>query len=366
MNMGVYSDEGIRSFIDRGIVKILEGNDVESQIQPSSFDLTVGGRFYCLPCSSLPLKGEKLENYFKKVSSYEFDISDGRSGFLHKGKIYVVKLNEAFDLPEYIAARANPKSSIGRVDLHVRLIIEGGGSFDDIPSGYTGEVWLELFSRSFDIQIYKGISLTQIRFFDSSVKSLSAEEISCLNRDCGIVYSLSGDSCGASSEKLMRKESLGMSVSVPESGFVGYIARDDAPSVDLSKRDLPASLYFDKVISKGGSFIVSPESFYILYSNEIINIPVSTCAEMLDIETAVGEFRGHYAGFFDPGFSAQAVLELRNYGQPFLLRDGQIVSGLVFFRMKNLPRVEYGASELGSNYQGQKGPRLAKFFDIEK
>jgi len=366
MNMGVYSDEGIRSLIEKGIVKVPEGNDAESQIQPSSFDLTVGSQFYCLPCSSLPPKDENLGEYFKRVSSYEFNVNSEKSGFLHKGSVYVVKLNEFLSLPGYISARANPKSSIGRIDLHVRLIVEGGMSFDDIPSGYNGEVWLELYPRSFDIEIQEGVALNQVRFFDSSVKSLDAEEIGCLNRDCGIVFRLSGDSYEASFSDLIFKESLSMSVSVPHDGFVGYIARSDAPAIDLSKRDLAASDYFDKVFSKGGSFIVNPDSFYILYSNEIINIPVSTCAEMLDIETGVGEFRGHYAGFFDPGFSAQAVLELRNYGQPFLLRDGQVVSGLVFYRMKNLPRVEYGATGLGSNYQGQKGPRLAKFFNIEK
>ena len=370
MNVGVYSDDGIREFIKRRVVDLGdEGSDEKnaaSNVQPSSLDLRVGGHFYCLPYSSIPPKGERLEDYFKRIANYDFGIEEDQLGFLHKGSVYAVRLQEGLFLSEHISARANPKSSTGRIDLHARLVSEGGVSFDDVPVGYSGDLWLELTPRSFDVKLRAGECLNQLRFMDRESEPLSEPDLLCLNRDCGIVYDLSDERIDEGEvSDLLYKGAVGMTASVGN-GLVGYIARRDAPPVDLSKRDLPASLYFDRVYSNDGSFVVSPDSFYILNSKEVVSIPSSTCAEMIDIDTGMGEFRGHYAGFFDPGFHAQSVLELRNYGQPFLLRDGQVVSGLNYFRMKGNPSVDYGAEGLGTHYQGQKGPRLAKFFAMEE
>jgi len=363
MHVGVYSDDGIRRFIEEGIVDLGDDSEIGSRVQPSSLDLRIDGRFYCLPYSSVPPRGEGLEDYFRRIANYDFDILGDQPGFLHRGSVYVVKLQEGLLLPEHISARANPKSSTGRIDLHARLVAENSVSFDDVPVGYNGGLWLELTPRSFDVKLKAGECLNQLRFMDRESQPLSGAELLVLNRDCGIAYDLSGERMRISD--LLYKGAAGMTASVGD-GLVGYIARRDAPPVDLSKRDLPASRYFHEVHSRDGSFVVSPDSFYILNSREVVCIPNSTCAEMIDIDTGMGEFRGHYAGFFDPAFHAQPVLELRNYGQPFLLRDGQVISGLNYFRMKSKPSVDYGSKELETHYQGQKGPRLAKFFDMEK
>jgi dCTP deaminase len=88
---------------------------------------------------------------------------------------------------------------------------------------------------------------------------------------------------------------------------------------------------------------------------------------MLPIDPAVGEFRAHYAGFFDPGFGleaaggggSRAVLEVRSREAPFLLEDGQTVARLVFEDMAEPPARIYGAE--GSHYQRQ-GLKLSKHF----
>ena len=82
-----------------------------------------------------------------------------------------------------------------------------------------------------------------------------------------------------------------------------------------------------------------------------------------------GEFRVHYAGFFDPGFGheaaggsgSRAVLEVRSYEVPFVLEDGQIVCRLIYERLTDTPDQLYGSGSMGSNYQAQ-GLKLSKHF----
>jgi dCTP deaminase len=364
MNTGVCSDRELEKFVTSGVISIGEFGLDEGQIQPSSFDLRVGGHFYCLPYSVLPPAGSDLPSFFNEISKYDFHIKGGEKGFLHKGNVYVVKLQEGLSLPHYIMGKANPKSSIGRIDLHVRLITEDGKSFDSVPSGYSGALWLELSPRSFDIEISFGETLSQLMLMDNDVDSLSSEELLNLYKlDPLLLDAEGGRLDDASVNSLIHRNFVGMRVHVGD-GVVAYVARTDAPPIDLSRRDLPASQYFSLVYGKDGELVVNPESFYILSSKEMLFVPEMTCAEMIDVDTGFGEFRGHYAGFFDPGFKSQAVLELRNYGMPFVLRDGQLVSGLKYFAMRSRPATIYGSEGMGSSYQGQALLKLAKYFDM--
>ena len=89
---------------------------------------------------------------------------------------------------------------------------------------------------------------------------------------------------------------------------------------------------------------------------------------MVPYDTLVGEFRVHYAGFFDPGFGyapegggiAKAVLEVRSHEVPFVIEDGQVVGRLVYERLTDVPDKLYG-HDIGSSYQRQ-GLTLAKQF----
>ncbi len=362
MNIGVFSDRGILNLIDMGVIYSDDKIDKKNQIQPSSFDLRVSNEVYGVPFSSFPKKGVKLKDYFEKIKNYKFNLSEG--GFLHKGQVYVLKLKESLNLPSHISARVNPKSSTGRIDVHVRLVGENCESFDNIPAGYKGDLWLEIFPRTFDVIVREDLCLNQIRFYDVGTKPLDESEIRCLHRDCFVLL-IDDKPLSENFISGLIRERHGIDVTVNLNGdCVGYIAKKNAPVIDMTKRDLPMSLYFDEIGGKG-FLVVDKDSFYILASNEVVHIPESTCSEMLDVNTGTGEFRSHYAGFFDPGWNTIAVLELRNYGQPFLLRHGQRVAGFDFFRLKDIPLVKYGEAR-GSHYHKQKGPRLAKFFDMNK
>ncbi|GEM_PF-5658 len=357
---GVYSDDGIRSLIDRRV--ICSNNKInESQIQPSSLDLRLGSRGFCLPFSSVP-SGTNFDSFLERNCSYDIDLS--KNGFLHKGCIYVFKLQESLNLPEGIGGRINPKSSIGRIDVHVRLIVEGGRSFDKIPFGYKGDLWIEVYPRSFDIIVHEGDCLNQMRLFDFGIDCLDASELNELNRSQGILFdSKTGDGLSGNSF-IVDDNIVSASLDLDENN-PGFVAKHNTPPIDLSRRDHLFSEYFDKVYLSGEDkkqIIVGPNSFYILSSKEVVSVPKDFCSEMMDIETDSGEVRVHYAGFFDPNWNAQATLEVRNFGQPFLLRDGQKIASFKFYPMKSSPRELYGSSEKGSHYHRQNGPRLAKFF----
>ena len=358
MVMGVFSDEGLKELISKKVI-LSKDKIKRDQVQPSSIDLRLGAEGFCLPYSSIPSEEDNLRNYFDSIDHYKVDLRE--EGFLHKGNIYVIKLQEGLDLPSHLAARSNPKSSIGRSDVHVRLITERGKFFDKVSSGYKGDLWLEIVPRSFDINVKEGMFLNQLRIFDEQNRMLGEDELIGVHREEGILFGKNKlESIASSLNEGIISLELGLDRSNP-----GYVARDSAPILDLSKRDNPASEYFEKVhLKSNGDLVLEKDKFYVLSSAKRINIPLSYCSEMLDIDTGSGEFRAHYAGFFDPGFFAQGVVEVRNLGANFILKEGQTIANLAFFPMKSIPKKPYGSK--GSNYQGQEGPRLAKFFDMDK
>lgn len=356
MIMGVFPDKEILSLIKKGNIKS-EKEFKKEQVQPSSLDLTLSSKGFCIPYSSIP-SSKNLEEYFNDIKCYDLDVL--KNGFLHKGKTYVFKLNESLNLPENIAGKANPKSSIGRTDIHVKLITENGKYFDNVAKGYKGQLWLEINPHSFDIKIKEGMSFNQLRIFDNNSKKLTLEELMFLHNKEGILFNRFGVKISSNNvENFFKDGEVDMSVDLGNE-ISGYVAKQN-PSliVDLSKRNHISKSYFDKI--GNGDLIVNKDNFYILNSSEVINIPQGYCAEVVAVNTNSGEFRAHYAGFFDPGFRAQGVLELRNHGGDFLLKDGQKIASLNFYHLRENSENFYGKS-LKSNYQGQSGPKLSKFF----
>lgn len=374
MSIGVYPDKGIEKLIQEGIISS-ENKIEENQIQPSSLDLRLGDIGFCIPYESFPLKNnsKKLEDYFKSISHYELDF--GKNNFLHHGKIYAIKLQERLSLPEGLKAKSNPKSSIGRTDIHVKLITENGVSFDKVSQNYKGDLWLQIISGSFDIKVSPGLSLNQIRFSDISANESDNNELKSIHRKWGILYDYFNSNnfkkVGMKSiEKYIKDRKISIGINISENlpkGIVGYIAKKNIPHpVDLSKRDHSIEEYFDIIPFSKKGIIINPSDFCILSSYEIVNIPKGYCAEVVDIDTSSGEFRTHYAGFFDPGFKAQAVLEVRNFGiAPILLRHKQRIANLEFSQLEELPKRVYGGKKIKSTYQNQNGPKLSKFF-VEK
>lgn len=357
MKTGVLADRQIRDMITSGGIAA-SSPILNEQIQPASLDLRLGDRAYRVRASFLPGDGRTVSERLDEFTMHEFPLTSG--AVLEKGCVYVVPLMERLNLPAGMTAAASAKSSTGRLDLMTRVITDQGVEFDRIPDGYTGPLYAEICPQSFSVVTRPGQLLNQI-IFRQGKTLLSDDELRAVHDRSPIV-----------SGTPVISEGLGFSVDLkPENGdLVGYRAKRHSGVVDLTNiGHYDPAEYWEEVRTSEGRIILDPGAFYILVSREAIAIPPDCAAEMAPYLAMVGEFRVHYAGFFDPGFGYDAaggagsrgVLEVRCHEAPFVLEHGQIVGRLVYERMSEVPELLYGAEGVSSNYQGQ-GLKLSKHF----
>ena len=353
---GVLPDQSIQKMIDSATISA-QPPILSEQIQPASLDLRLGNTAWRVRASFLSGEERQLADRLKDFEMHEIDLRQG--AVLEKGCVYVLPLMESLDLPDDIQAVANAKSSTGRLDLLTRVITDNGTEFDRIRPGYKGPLYAEICPRSFSVLVRPGMRLNQIRFRQGQA-ILNDSELSELHASDHLV-----------SGEAVISDGLGFSVDLkPANGtLVGYRAKPHTGVIDLDRigaYDPPE--FWEEVHSSDGQIILDPGAFYILVSREAVHIPPAYAAEMAPFLAMVGEFRVHYAGFFDPGFGHQAaggggsrgVLEVRCHEAPFVLAHAQIVGRLVYEKMLKEPAQLYGAG-IASNYQGQ-GLKLSKHF----
>ncbi len=356
MQNGVLADHQIRDMIASGAISAA-APIAAGQIQPASLDLRLGTVAYRVRASFLAGRTRTVTQRLADFQMHTIDLTGG--AVLEKGCVYVVPLMESLSLPIGMTGAASAKSSIGRLDLLTRIITDHGVEFDRVPAGYNGPLYVEICPRSFSVVAQPGQMLNQI-IFRMGKTLMSDEDLRALHGQTPIV---SGDP--------VISDGLGFSVDLrPDSGnLVGYRAKPHTGVIDLAKLDhYDPTEFWEPVHTDTGWIILDPGAFYILVSRESIVIPPMQAAEMAPYLAMVGEFRVHYAGFFDPGFGyaaaggagSRGVLEVRCHEAPFVLEHGQVVGRLVYEHMSALPEALYGQA-IKSNYQGQ-GLKLSKHF----
>lgn len=355
---GVLPDQSLRALIAGGAIAA-DPAIVPDQVQPASLDLRLGSVAYRVRASFLAGQGRRVADRIAEFEMHRMDLTGG--AVLEKGCVYVIPLAERLALPAGLTAVANAKSSTGRLDLLTRMITDGGTEFDRVPEGYAGPLWAEVCPRSFSVKVRPGQRLNQLRLREGAA-ALTDAELTALHAASPLVDG-----------EAVIDGGLGFSVDLKPAGgdLVGYRAKPHAGVVDLDRIGAyPAQDFWEEVRTTEGRIILDPGAFYILVSREAVTIPPEYAAEMAPYLAMVGEFRVHYAGFFDPGFGHEAaggkgsrgVLEVRCHEAPFVLEHGQVVGRLVYERMSSRPERLYGAG-IASNYQGQ-GLKLAKQFRV--
>jgi dCTP deaminase len=376
---GILPYQAIKEMVHNGEIKsaeILAGIE-EDQVQPASIDLRLGYYAYPVDTSFLPGRGVRVLDKMKQLDEdFERFKIDLRAGaVLEKGRVYVVPLLESIELKSEVAAFANPKSSTGRLDILTRLIADQATAFDQVEDGYEGQLYIEIAPRSFSVVVRTGTRLNQLRF--RRTRGVAPKPITSTDWKQLLEYGRIVDSSDEK-EKIRLSGTPGMlpfTVDLRGSGednaLIGWRAKKNTKRIDLERRDYdPLDFWEPMRFHKEASFALVPDEFYILMTKEAIAVPPMYAAEMLPYDTRAGEFRVHYAGFFDPGFgwtaddgkagSSRGVLEVRSHEVPFLLEHGQTVGWLRFERMADVPRALYGQG-INSNYQGQS-LKLAKQF----
>ncbi|MEE9315397.1 MAG: 2'-deoxycytidine 5'-triphosphate deaminase [Rhizobiaceae bacterium] len=357
---GILNDEQINALFAGGELTAERKLD-EDQVQPASLDLRLGKTAWRVRASFLPGKDSLVQEKLDRFALHKIDLTEG--AVLETGCVYIVPLLEAFNLPDHISASANPKSSTGRLDIFTRVIADRAQQFDMVPAGYKGPLYLEVSPRTFPIVLRTGSRLSQIRFRTGSAV-LTHDELLELHQTETLV--------AAEEPNIDGRGGIAMSIDLTgdENGLVGYRGKRHTGVVDVDQKAACEVLdYWEPIYNRGSKeFVLDPDEFYILVSREAVHVPPLHAAEMVPFDPLVGEFRVHYAGFFDPGFGhaaaggkgARAVLEVRSHEVPFILEHGQIVGRLVYERMLARPKALYGV-DLKSNYQAQ-GLKLSKHF----
>jgi len=373
---GVFPSQMIAEAIKQGWILSGEGELQAQSIQPASLDLRLGDVAYRLRCSFLP-DDEPVESALRRYEMGRIDLA-GAGGILEQNRPYLVPLVEQLDLPPDVSAKANPKSSTGRLDIFTRVITDNSFMFDEVRRGYRGRLYLEIVPRTFTIRLHPGLSLNQLRLMRGHT-GLADDEIGQLHAStpllCRNGVALTADQIAVSNGLFMGLH-LGR-----EAGqeVIGYRAKENSELIDLSKTDHYAvRAFWEEVLSEGSRhgarIVLHPEKFYLLLSQDSVAIPPEYAAEMTAYDPTSGELRTHYAGFFDPGFGydpevsaftgSRAALEVRAHDVPFAVEHGQNICKLSFERMIEPPDRLYGYA-LDSNYQGQE-VALSKHFKRER
>lgn len=364
-DVGIYSNKKIATLLRRKMIWSLE--EIESsQIQPASLDLRLGKEAYRVRASFLPGSATVKEK-LSRFQLHKIDLEEG--AVLERGCVYVIPLLEAVDLPESVSAYSNPKSSTGRLDVFTRLITDRSNMFDRVEARYEGPLYVEVSPRTFSVKVRKGSRLNQLRFRYRSSSQSKHQDFCIPDKKLRKIHEK--HSLVEGHATIRNGLHLGVDLTAKsESDLIGYRAQRYTDIIDI---DEPGKCriedYWEKIYANADNrLILDPNEFYILASKETVHIPSNLAAEMVAIDPMMGEFRVHYAGFFDPGFGyakaggsgSRAVLEVRSHEVPFILEDGQFIGRLIYEKLTEEPEMLYGQG-IGSNYQKQ-GLKLSKHF----
>ena len=331
---------------------VITKNIRNNQIQPSSIDLSLSEECYEIKYSFLSYNS-KVRDKLKDLAIKKINLS--REFIFRKDKTYIVKLNESLNLKNNIFGHCNPKSSTGRLDIFCRSLVDYAEGYEKIPKSYKGEIFLEVTSRSFDVAFKKNNCLNQLRLVNKEHNYLNDRQLINLNKKQKI----------SNQNNVRIDNGLKLSVDLSKSKIIAYVAKKNTPTLNFSKiKSHKINDFWNIIINNNKQLLIEKNKFYILKSKEKVVIPPSLAGEMIPYDTGIGDFRAHYAGFFDPGFGlskgSYAVLEVKTNEVPFLLEDGQTIARIKYEKLNKNSNIVYG-KDIKSNYQNQ-GLKLSKHF----
>jgi dCTP deaminase len=339
---------------------------LETNVKPSSLDLSISDEIYKVEGIFQPKKHETVRQVLDIIKKTKHSLDKP----LEREQMYIIRLNEKLELPESVYAFCNPKSTSGRIDLHVRLIADGMSRYDSIKAGWKGELWISVVPKTFPVKLYKGVGLNQLRFFNQDTR-LTDLELEIAMKRYKLLWRQKGEAYEYQEIKVRDNDSSIILTLDLENDVLGYVGEVSENVVDLSKMHFYEAKKFFKPIKKKGDYVyLKKGAFYILSTFEAVKVPPDLACEMVPMDERSGEFRSHYAGFIDPGWGwgtkgegkgRPLTLEVRPF-EDLIVRQGQPIAKIRFEKVTETPLASYDA--IGSNYSVQTGPKLAKHFKL--
>lgn len=361
--VGALPSQKLMEYIKQGVFK----NVKESQVSPASIDVTVSGEWYRVDGVFLPKTDETIPSLIERMNGHRHAVQEP----LERGVVYVARLNETFTLPQDLYAYCNPKSSTGRHDIHVRIVRDGTARYDTLPAGSTGDLWAIIVPRSYPVLLHPGFAISQVRFFNEDTR-FNESDLDIEWRRKSLAYHLTGEAFSYESFRMKDGDGSMLLTLDLSQDIVGYECRGSNKVIDLGSPNasIDPSTHFYPIKKTGDSILLRKDSFYILSTKEALLVPPHLASEMVDMDSRTGEFRTHYAGFFDPGWGHGAegegrgrpiTLEVRTF-EDVVVTHGQPIGKVRFEKMSEIPDVHY--DQKNSNYLTQSGPKLAKQFKV--
>ncbi len=360
----------------------------ENPIDHSSIDLTLSKEGYEMVNGSIkPTKQDGYKRTILENADYS-KVHDAESDgifLLEKKHTYVFALNEKLDGRKLkkspICGRATAKSSVGRVDVLCRLIVDKMDHYeyfdrDKLPEKQI-EMFLEITPITFNVRIREGEPLSQLRLFYylPDISRMKGKELyRCLLRRQENVgdETLSVDLSGT---KVFKKDKIVYRDNI--AAFRGKVEQDipiDLWKHEETNRPNPNDYWECIEANKKKRLLVEKNHFYILRSKERLCLPEGIAVYCRAIDEAIGEMRIHYAGFAHPFFGKDRkdkkegtplIFEVRGHNINVNLVDDERLARLVFYRMskdcKKPEPEDYEEDEKKDDYNEQE-LRLSKFF----
>jgi dCTP deaminase len=344
-------------------------------IDESSVDLHLTADAYRMVNGSVKPSRESRYSYFLKQPhlAEKMGVSTNRATLLKAKTTYVFLLREKLgkQLGKIgIFGQATAKSSVGRIDVLARLIVDGMDTYECFKSdfyesaGYSGDMYLEITPITFDVLVKPGISLSQLRLFYGNPDEVEVEGTELFRA----VYPGSTKQDGSLTVDISNTK-IG---ELDAAAFYAEPSKDDRPAVRLwtSGRSGPLgpdpTKYWKVKPADGkGRLRIESEKFYILRSKEKICVPPGIAVYCRASDETIGEMRIHYAGFVHPWWGLRRsdnakgtplIFEVRGHQVNVSLADGEQMANLKFYRMsQDAPKSK------PTPYEGQQ-LQLSKFF----
>ncbi|AKM84954.1 MAG: putative 2-deoxycytidine 5-triphosphate deaminase, dCTP deaminase [candidate division Kazan bacterium GW2011_GWA1_50_15] len=346
--------------------RITGGIRRKDDIQPCSFDLRVGNKMW--ETAGILDLGDGFKT--KDFMNYAYNAYDEKAlmhGYILTRGAYFVQLDINLKLGADEWGFVNPKSSSGRIDLHCIALAEGSTSFNTIPHGYHGRVSSLVIPQSIIVALYKSVALVQLRIFRGERAFLSNCELRRLHASHSLIDN-------SDIQPVIEDDHFLIRANLRDNPSNLVVTGTRRPLKLKAKRSVDPRIYFRvKELDSQGALWLEPGEFALIGSIEKIRIPHHVCAEMVPFSDRQGEFRSHYAGFFDRGFGYgrngeapgnTVVCEVRNQASvPIRIAHGQLIARFRFEYLQYEPDLVYGEGGQVSHYARQSsGIALAKFF----
>lgn len=362
MSAGILCANQVKELIDprtdtRRLYNSSGGPFEKDFIGLSAIDLPLGGEYWEMKGScrtGSKYKVPDLTQQYSKPPNQPKSLGSDPV-LLKKQCVYLFKADCDLDLRDkLIQGKSTGRSSIGRLDVLVRLLVNESDKFDFVEKDKEHKLYIEVTPISFDLKVKKGTVLSQLRLFKGREHdiSLTNEELFHEEDQDFPVLDENGKlhrvPC-LERERLYEiwfpfRLDLSPDPITKLSAFVAKESEDpqDLPPIDPDKKDhYDPHKYWEPITAENGAILLEPDRLYIMRSKERLRIPTHLALECQSYTTQMGEWRIEYAGFAHPYFGrmrddetgAPIMFEVRGHNVPTILTDGIPLGNVRFLRM---------------------------------